>query len=256
MPEGPPAIARSARLHRPSILALIAVVLIVGGGVGMFLRAVDQAAAEGRSRQCEVSLRRIGLALHNYHAAYDCFPPAVTADAAGRPMHSWRTLILPFLGSARFYNSYNLAEPWDGPNNRKLHRIRLPSFSCPDHPDRAARGFASYFLVAGPGTMAPGPNRSIDVGDIRDGTGRTLMVVESSDADIHWMEPRDLDLADVLARPPVPGRPSISATHPGGPNALNADGSARRMGRGLAPGRMRALLTIDGGEVDPPDDRP
>ena len=47
--------------------------------------------------QCANNLNRIALALHNYHDAYKCFPPAYVADEEGRPMHSWRVLILPYM---------------------------------------------------------------------------------------------------------------------------------------------------------------
>ena len=60
------------------------------------------------------------MAVANYHETYGCFPPAYVADRDGKPMHSWRVLILPFLEQRELYNAYNFAEPWDGPNNRKL----------------------------------------------------------------------------------------------------------------------------------------
>jgi translation elongation factor EF-Tu-like GTPase len=64
------------------------------------------------------------LAVANYHETYGCFPPAYVADRDGKPMHSWRVLILPFLEQQELYHAYNFAEPWDGPNNRKLMEAR------------------------------------------------------------------------------------------------------------------------------------
>jgi Protein of unknown function (DUF1559) len=37
------------------------------------------------------------LTVANYHDTYGRFPPAYIADHDGRPMHSWRVLILPLL---------------------------------------------------------------------------------------------------------------------------------------------------------------
>ena len=45
-------------------------------------------------------MKQIGVALHNYHDAHGCFPPAYIADANGRPMHSWRILLLAFLSES------------------------------------------------------------------------------------------------------------------------------------------------------------
>ena len=38
-----------------------------------------------RRSQCLCNLCQIKLALHNYHSAYECFPPAYIADATGKP---------------------------------------------------------------------------------------------------------------------------------------------------------------------------
>lgn len=67
------------------------------------------------------SLRKIAYALKDYHHEYDTFPPAFIADKDGKPMHSWRVLILPYLDGGGFvYDQYDFGEPWDGPNNIKL----------------------------------------------------------------------------------------------------------------------------------------
>ena len=50
-----------------------------------------------RCAQCVDNLKQIALALNNYEQEYNALPPAYTVDADGRPLHSWRTLILPYL---------------------------------------------------------------------------------------------------------------------------------------------------------------
>ena len=74
----------------------------------------------GRRAQCRNNLKQIVLALQSYHQANGCFPPAYIADKNGKPMHSWRVLILPYLDRNALYKAYNFSEPWDGPNNKKL----------------------------------------------------------------------------------------------------------------------------------------
>jgi hypothetical protein len=37
------------------------------------------------------------LAVLTYEAQYHCFPPAYIPDKDGKPMHSWRVLMLPYL---------------------------------------------------------------------------------------------------------------------------------------------------------------
>src|SRR5207248_2869881 len=101
------------------LTTLMAAVLMIGGLVGVLGRAMLQAREEARASQC-LCIKQIGLALLNYHDTYGSFPPAYVADATGKPIHSWRVLILPFMEQSSLYNAYSMAEPWDGPNNRKL----------------------------------------------------------------------------------------------------------------------------------------
>ena len=51
-------------------------------------------------------LKQIGLAVHIYHDAYGTFPPAYRAENSGRPLLSWRVLILPYLGQEALYRHF------------------------------------------------------------------------------------------------------------------------------------------------------
>jgi hypothetical protein len=188
---------------------------------------------------------QLGLAVHNYHSTFGCFPPAYVADESGRPMHSWRILITPFLEQAELYNSYNFREPWDGPNNRTLLAKRPSQFVF--HGDASNGGtFTNYLAVVGPETAWPGAN-CVNIKDIRDGTSLTILVVENEGSQIHWTEPRDLDFTrfDEMMRDPV--RAGISSKY-APPGALMADGSARRIPVRPNPETLRAFFTIAGGE--------
>ncbi len=71
-------------------------------------------------RNAPVISVRSSWRLHNYHETYKTLPPAYIADANGKPMHSWRMLIMPFMEQSTLYNQYDFSEPWNGPNNIKL----------------------------------------------------------------------------------------------------------------------------------------
>ena len=59
-------------------------------------------------------------------------PPAYTVDAKGRPLHSWRTLILPYLEQEPLYQTIDLSKPWNDPANAKALETSLPVFRCPE----------------------------------------------------------------------------------------------------------------------------
>jgi hypothetical protein len=97
------------------------------------------------------NLDRIRNALYGYHKKNGRFPPALIADRNGKPMHSWRTLILPYIDCDDLYKAYDFAEPWNGPHNRKLLAKRPRWFGCPSAAvdrDRDAIQ-TSYVAVAG-----------------------------------------------------------------------------------------------------------
>ena len=95
-------------------------------------QSVKQAREAAQRSTCKNNLKQIGLALHNYHDRYQSFPPAFVADENGKPMHSWRVLLLPYLDQADLYARYNFNEPWNGPNNLKLGDEIPEVYGCPN----------------------------------------------------------------------------------------------------------------------------
>jgi hypothetical protein len=200
-----------------------------------------------RRPQCLNNIRNLALALHNYASSYGCLPPAFIADSEGRPMHSWRVLILPFLDQNELYGSYRFDEPWNGPNNSKLHDVIVDVFRCPEDHGRSKSNQTSYVAVVGPETIWPG-DHGVRVDEVPDGLGSTLLVVEIADSGIHWSEPRDLNAADLpLVINPKSGK-GISSHHPGLACVAFADGRTRTLSENTHSATISALLTIRGGE--------
>jgi len=146
----------------------------------------------GGPNPCKKSLHEFGLALHHYHDTYRSFPPAYVADEQGRPMHSWRVLILPFLDSRELYDRYDSSVPWNHPNNRYVLEHMPEVYSCYRDPDRE-KMVTSYFAVFGPNCVFEGatPTR---MRDMTDGPGNTLMVGEAVGLHVPWTKPEDVDI--------------------------------------------------------------
>jgi hypothetical protein len=161
-------------------------------------------------------------------------------------MHSWRVLILPFLEQKAIYDRYRFDEPWDGPNNRTLHDLTVSTYACPSHP---RQGHATaYVAVVGPETAWRGAD-PMPLEDVEDGPDRTIQLVEVSAPSIHWMEPRDLafdSMSFAINRASGPAGPA--SHHPGTTLVLLVDGAVRNLRETLEPKRLRALLTVAGGE--------
>jgi prepilin-type processing-associated H-X9-DG protein len=101
--------------------------------------------------------------------------------------------------------------------------------------------------VTGPGMMFVQAD-SIRIDQVTDGTLFTLMVVETSNVEIPWTKPDDLDLRTMSLRINDPKSPSISSQHPKGANTLFADGCCRFLPESTSAERLKSLLTIAGGE--------
>ncbi|MBI3467873.1 MAG: DUF1559 domain-containing protein [Planctomycetes bacterium] len=215
-------------------------VCIVGILVALLLPAVQAAREAARRSTCQNNMKQIALAMYNYQDTYGTFPPAYIADEDGKPMHSWRVLLLPYLKQKALYSQYHFDEPWNGPNNSRLAATIVPVYACPSQAGPSAN--TNYVVVAGQNTMFRG-DQPARVQDIRDGTSNTVMVIDAGNTGINWLEPRDLDMNSVL---------SIMGPHPGVVQVVMADGSVRALPVG--PGgtqNLQPMLTIDGGEVVP-----
>jgi len=85
--------------------------------------------------ECSNNLRRIALAMHNYHDTYRSLPPAVITDELGTPRYSWRVAILPFIDQAARYDRWNCEEAWDSPNNSRIGQTGVSAYRCPSDED-------------------------------------------------------------------------------------------------------------------------
>jgi prepilin-type processing-associated H-X9-DG protein len=213
--------------------------------VALLLPAVQQAREAARRSQCQNNLKQIGLALHNYADVNGTLPPAYVADADGKPLHSWRVLILPYLDQKPLYDSYNFSEPWDGPNNSRL-LSQMPSvYRCPSDPLGNGSTHTAYAGVFGEHCIFRG-SAPVGFRDITDGTSNTLLVGETDGAGIPWMKPDDIN---VELHPSIGDTQGFSSHHAGGVQFLMADGAVRFVSQHIHAPTLKSLFTRDGGEV-------
>jgi Protein of unknown function (DUF1559) len=213
----------------------------------LLVLAVLGAREDACKSQCKSHLKQIGLGLVNYCDTYGCYPPPYVADESGRPMHSWRVLILPFIDENELYGRYRFDEPWNGPNNRRLHDTAIRMFSCPTEHARANSIYTSYLAIVGPETLWP-EGRVVSTPDVVDGTGNTLMVVEVINSGVHWLEPRDLHVLQMAPTINSHSGKGISSPHKRGAHAAFADDSVRFLDEQTTATMLRGWITRDGGE--------
>jgi prepilin-type N-terminal cleavage/methylation domain-containing protein/prepilin-type processing-associated H-X9-DG protein len=156
---------RRAGLRGFTLIELLVVIAIIAVLVALLLPAVQQAREAARRSQCKNNLKQLGLALHNYHDAYGCFPFECggTTDPPGASGHlnqgnNWSRLsgvvvLLPYIDQAPLWNQIAGGgqpggpingkyppmgpEPWDWTGYQPWY-VQVPLLRCPS--DRFAGG--------------------------------------------------------------------------------------------------------------------
>jgi hypothetical protein len=207
--------------------------------VALMLPGVRRAREPARRSQCRNNLKQIGLALHNYEADYHALPPAYTVDADGKPLHSWRTLILPYLDQRRLYETIDLSKPWDDRANAEAGKTGVWAYHCPSDP--GPPNHTTYLACVGSNAcFRPAEPRLIS--EITDGLAQTLMIMEVPlERSVLWMSPNDADEAFVMSI----GSES-KLVHAGGMHAALCDGSVRFLSVTIPAATRRALISVAG----------
>jgi hypothetical protein len=222
--------------------AAIPAALPLGPAAGEAVAKVKAAAARSRSFN---NLKQIAIALHSYHDAMGSLPPAAVVDKTGRPLLSWRVLILPYVEQGPLYQRFKLDEPWDGPTNKKLIDPMPKVFAAP-FPTAAKATETHYQAFVGRGAafdLLKGPT----LVQFTDGNSNTVLVGTAAKA-VPWTKPDD------MAFDPAGDMTTVLGFFPDVAHVAFGDGSVRAVPKTITRQRLRALVTRAGGEVIGPDD--
>lgn len=190
----------------------------------------------------------------NYQSAKGSFPPLFGRVGKGRPSHSWRVAILPFLDRDDLFDEYNFDQPWDSAENRKLLPKIPVVMQCPDH---IVPGMTTYKLVTGRGSVFTA-DKPPTAADIRDGPSNTIMMIEDFSNPIPWTKPEDVPVdkaVEILTAANTRNHLEKCAhsakytwaTYPVGTIVAFFDGRQCLVGIDSEPDEIRALLLVDDG---------
>jgi Protein of unknown function (DUF1559) len=194
---------------------------------------------EKNRKQVSDQLKKIGLALHNYHDTVAGFPPPAITNNKGKALLSWRVAILPYLGEQELYKQFKLDERWDSKHNKALLK-KMPQVYQPVS-KKAKKAYATFFRPFVGNGAAFEPNQQLRIAGFTDGTSNTIFVVEAGEA-VPWTKPDEI--------PYNPKKlPKLGAMFGDGFYALFADGSVHFIKKKVDPQIIHALITRAGGEV-------
>ncbi len=209
-----------------TLIELLVVIAIIAILIALLLPAVQQAREAARRTQCKNNLKQMGLALHNYESSMGVLPPSCTSPLGSGPwyyqlyissdpsnpaihLHSFASLILPYIDQANSYNQINYNQSALAPANQTIAAQKFPFYRCPSYNGKEVTTDAWYtnamtggvgfdrfalrnYVALGAvtvaelsptgkptGVMYPGSKTKIT--DIIDGTSNTVLIAETRD---------------------------------------------------------------------------
>ncbi len=214
-----------------------------------FLLAMRENA---RRERCDLNLAKLYQATVEYCDAYGTFPPAFTVNENGQRLHSWRVLLLPYLGEQELFSQIKLDEPWDSDWNRQFWTKTPNVFRCASTPlkdvnDDSKAKQCAYSCVIGFNTAFPEDGTSVDPDLIVDGLSNAIMYVERKKTS-NWMDPSsEITVEQALEenKKPVVERENFGSWHGRGEYALLCDGGRRFLSEKIDGSVLKLLFGID-----------
>jgi prepilin-type N-terminal cleavage/methylation domain-containing protein/prepilin-type processing-associated H-X9-DG protein len=175
-----------------TLIELLVVIAIIGVLIGLLLPAVQKVREAAFRMKCQNNLKQIGIAMHNYHDSFVCFPTTYQEDwtpSGGYSVYAtWQATVFPFVEQKSLGVVSNI--PQDG-------KQAVPVYQCPSHPLTGTPGL-TFYVALWDGTQPKGSRGVIESGQtlintaaeykyggpgltiqqVTDGTSSTAMVGE------------------------------------------------------------------------------
>jgi hypothetical protein len=239
---------RWKRLALPIAVLDLVLLGVLGSAGGM--AAVYQVETAPNRLLVMNNLKQLALVLAEYEKEHGTFSPAAAFGEGGRPLVSWRVLILPYLereGMAEpgLYGRFRLDEPWDGPHNLPL-LSRMPRVYAAPQRYAPREPYATFYQVfVGKGAAFEG-QRGIPLTDFPDGLSDTILIAVGGEA-VPWTKPEELSYADDA---PLP---KVGAFFRTDFCVAMADGSVQSIHKDISETTLRALITRNRADHPGPD---
>ena len=192
----------------------------------------------------ESNLEEIAIAIQGFESVHRRIPQRAIRDNDGKPLLSWRVLLLPYLGQDELYSQFRLNEAWDSEHNKKLLEKMPAVYANPN--TELQLGYTTYLAPFGYVDQREQTAWDVEpllLRQVSAGLGNTAAVVEVTPLSaVPWTKPEDFDLKErelleFLGEPPTGGL------------VVMLDGNSYDLSRWKDKRRLKAVLTVNGGEA-------
>lgn len=215
--------------------------------MALLLPAIQKVRVAANRALSGNNMRQIMIAMHNFHNDFARLPDAVSMKD-GKPLHSWRVQILPYLELDNLYKQIRMDEPWDSEHNLKIFES-VPIPKIYDHPGQAegVNRKTFYKVYYSKPNKNPGAGFKLGVrttfASLTDGSSNTVALVEAGPP-VLWYKPDDIEFD-----PNVPLPKLVSPWPDNRVQVAFFDGHIRSFWLGQKEDLWKAVITSNGGEA-------
>jgi prepilin-type N-terminal cleavage/methylation domain-containing protein/prepilin-type processing-associated H-X9-DG protein len=126
-----------------TLIELLVVIAIIGVLTAILLPAIQRVRETANQVKCASNLRQIGIALNDYHAFNNVFPPGYvdgqtnpnnTPDLDVGPGWGWAAFLLPYVEQGNLWEQIDFTKPITSGNNAAIALTPVPIYQCPSDP--------------------------------------------------------------------------------------------------------------------------
>jgi prepilin-type N-terminal cleavage/methylation domain-containing protein len=181
-----------------TLVELLVVIAIIGVMVGLLLPAVQAAREAARKMSCSNHERQLGLAIHNYHSAYDRFPSGWIADEPeDEPGWSWGAAILPFIEQQAIYEKIDFSVAIEEAQHEPARLHVISTFLCPSDvgPDLFAitESDTAHHHGHSHALQAPADPDDHEHGNVDEGEDKLFTIAKANYVGVYGTEEVELD---------------------------------------------------------------